>query len=323
MRKWFRLISIALLLAGGIVLCAIRWQAWFGTPEEPQWTGDTLHYVFPNLTGEADQTSNSPKDDLTILVLGDIHNRLSRAEYDTLAARVPDAQIVLQAGDWMERGQDYYRQLLLREWTASKLYGLPVIACPGFMEYSKRLPRRVSPAWEETFPHPDNGPEGVPGTSYWVDIPHARIIVIDTNPLSRLVYLTRTLTWLRQAMYSADGRFTIVLMHHPVISSVKGDFNTLLYTTFRHALGEADLVIAGHDHGYMRSTPFVVLNTAGKPKEQRTIENANAADTIPVYGVLNLQSPISDHQSPISNLQFTVHRLSDGAVIDSLHVIHD
>ena len=119
MRKWFRLISIALLLAGGIVLCAIRWQAWFGTPEEPQWTGDTLHYVFPNLTGEADQTSNSPKDDLTILVLGDIHNRLSRAEYDTLAARVPDAQIVLQAGDWMERGQNYYRQLLLREWTAS------------------------------------------------------------------------------------------------------------------------------------------------------------------------------------------------------------
>ena len=306
MRKWIRIILISLLLAGGIVLCAIRWQAWFGMPEEPQWTGDTLHYVFPDSLPE--------EQELTLLVLGDIHNRLLRADYDTLAARVPEAQIVLQAGDWMERGQDYYRQLLLREWTASKLFGLPVITCPGNHEYSKRIPRRVSSVWEETFPHPDNGPEGVPGASHWVDIPHARIIVIDTTPLGRLVYLTRTLTWLRQAMYSTDGQFTIVLMHHPVISSAKGRFNSLLYTTFRHALGEADLVIAGHDHGYMRSTPFVVLNTAGKPKEQRTIENVNAADTIPVYGVVHLRP---------STMDFHAFRFDDGVAIDSLHVIHD
>ena len=31
-----------------------------------------------------------------------------------------------------------------------------------------------------------------------------------------------------------------------------------------------DLVLAGHDHSYMRRNHFVVLNTAAKPKPQRT-----------------------------------------------------
>ena len=47
MRKWIRVILITLLLAGGATVCVIRWQAWFGMPDEPVWTGDTLDYVFP------------------------------------------------------------------------------------------------------------------------------------------------------------------------------------------------------------------------------------------------------------------------------------
>ena len=306
MRKWVLIIVFSILVVGGAVLCAIRWQAWFVTPAEPNWTGDTIEYTF-----------TSPTDSVeTILVLGDIHNRLTRANYDTLAARVPDADLVLQTGDWMERGQNYYRQLLLREWTASALDSMPVITCPGNHEYTKGVPRRLSSVWDETFPHSDNGPVGVPGASYWLDIPQARIIVIDTNPLVHIVYLTRTLTWLRQTMYSAGDRYIIVMMHHPVLSSAKGRWNPGIYATFRYALSQADLVLAGHDHCYMRHNAFVVLNTSGKPKQQRTIERAEVTDTIPVYGVLSL------HANP-STLHFTVYRLSDGAVIDSLYVNHD
>ena len=306
MRKWVLIIVFSMLLVGGAVLCAIRWQAWFVTPAEPNWTGDALEYTF-----------TSPTDSVeTILVLGDIHNRLTRANYDTLAARVPDADLVLQTGDWMERGQNYYRQLLLREWTTSALDSIPVIACPGNHEYTKGVPRRLSSIWDETFSHPQNGPTGVPGASYWIDIPQARIIAIDTNPLIHIVYLTRTLTWLRQAMNTADDRYIIVMMHHPVLSSAKGRWNPGIYATFRYALSQADLVLAGHDHGYMRRHGFVVLNTSGKPKPQRTLEHAAIADTVPVYGVIQLQSPNSD-------LRFTARRLSDGAVIDSLYVNHD
>ena len=312
MRRWLKITIPAILLAGGAVICAIRWQAWFGMPAEPQWNGDTINYVFPSPSS----IHHSP---FTLLVLGDVHNRLTRADYDTLAARVPDADAVIQIGDWLERGQDYYYQLLLREWTNSALYGLPVITTPGNHEYSKGIHKTLSPVWEHAFPHPLNGPKEVPGASYFIDLPSVRLIAIDTNPLVRIVDLTRTMTWLRQTMNSADGRFIVVIMHHPVLSVAKGRANVSIYSAFRHILADADIVIAGHDHSYMRRAPFVVLNTSGKNKPQQYKYLPEVTDTVPVYGVLH--SPI--HPFTHSPLRFTVHRLSDGTQIDSLYVNHD
>lgn len=332
MRKWINIVIPIILLTAGAVVCVLRWQAWFGMPAEPQWTGDSLYYEFPSFardsvvgfvpTDQGWQDTIGPES-LDILVLGDIHNRLQCKDYDSLAARVPQADALIQIGDWLHRGQEYYHQLLLREWTGSELCGLPVINCPGNHEYSKGLRKTISPVWIETFPQPANGPVEVPGKSYYIDFPSVRIIAIDTNPLSRLVYLTRTLTWLREAMYTAGDRYVVVIMHHPVFSVAKGRFNSLIYTFFRHALGEADLVIAGHDHSYMRRTPFVVLNTAGKEKKQRFRFTPDVVDSVSTYGVLqieNHQSSICNHQS---YMRFTVHRLNDGTQIDSLNVKHD
>ena len=312
MRRWLKIIIPLILLAGGAVLCAIRWQAWFGMPDEPRWNGEKITYVFPQPSTQIPDSIT----ELTFLVLGDIHNKLTRTEYDTLAARVPQANTVIQVGDWLERGQHYYEQLLLREWTNSGLYGLSVIATPGNHEYSKGLKKTVSPIWEDMFPHPFNGPIDVPGSSYYIDFPQVRFIIIDTNPLVRTMYLTRTLTWLRTLQKTAGDRSVVVLMHHPVLSVGKGRANPLIYSTFRHALGEADLVLAGHDHSYMRRAPFVVLNTAGTSKEQKYRYTPEVTDSVPVYGVLTLNTKRS-------TLNFTVHRLNDGAVIDSLYVKHD
>ena len=311
MRRWLKIVIPTILLAGGAVLCTLRWQAWFGMPAEPQWHGDTIDYVFPSPI----TNNQSP---INFIVLGDIHSRLTSADYDTLAARVPEADAVIQIGDWLERGQNYYYQLLLREWTNSDLYGLPVITTPGNHEYSKGIHKTLSPIWEHAFPHPLNGPKDVPGASYFIDLPSVRLIAIDTNPLVRIVDLTRTMTWLRQTMNSADGRFIVVIMHHPVLSVAKGRANVSIYSAFRHILADADLVIAGHDHSYMRRAPFVVLNTSGKNKPQQYKYLPEVTDTVPVYGVLH--SPITNNQSP---LRFTVHRLSDGTQIDSLYVNHD
>lgn len=312
MRRWLKIVIPAILLAGGAVICAIRWQAWFGMPADPQWNGDTINYVFPSPSS----IHHSP---FTLLVLGDVHNRLTRADYDTLAARVPDADAVIQIGDWLERGQNYYYQLLLREWTNSALYGLPVITTPGNHEYSKGIHKTLSPVWEHAFPHPLNGPKEVPGASYFIDLPSVRLIAIDTNPLVRIVDLTRTMTWLRQTMNSADGRFIVVIMHHPVLSVAKGRANVTVYCAFRRILADADLVIAGHDHSYMRRAPFVVLNTSGKNKPQQYKYLPEVTDTVPVYGVLQ----ISNLKSQISNLQFNVYRFNDNTLIDSLYVNHD
>lgn len=319
MRKWIRFIVIMLLLAGGAAVCAIRWQAWFSMPAEPHWQGDTIDYVFPYPTTQWSDSIAANQKEFTMLVLGDIHNRFMQADYDTLAARVPEVDAVAQAGDWMERGQEYYRQVLLREWTNSALSGLPVIACPGNHEYSKGINKTISPVWERTFSYPHNGPVGVSGVSYYMDLPEVRFIIIDTNPLVHLVDLTRTLTWLRVAMNEADHRFIVVMMHHPVLSAGKGRYNPLIYVAFRHALNDADLVIAGHDHSYMRREHFTVLNTAGKPKPQQMSFIPDVTDTVPAYGVLR----ISDLNAPTSNLRFNVYRMDDASLIDSLYVNHD
>jgi predicted phosphodiesterase len=310
MRKWVKITIPVVLLAAAVIVCAVRWQAWFGMPDEPVWTGDTIEYVFPSPTTN-DQLPT------TFLVLGDIHSNLTRDDYDLLAQRVPDANAVIQVGDWMDRGQFYYRQLLLREWTNSQLFGLPVIACPGNHEYTKGFRKTLSQAWAETFYSPSA--TGIQGVNYYIDYPQLRIIVLDTNPLKHIVDCTRLLTWLRQAMYSAGDRYIVVLMHHPVFSVAKRRFNPGVYATFRHALSQADLVLCGHDHNYMRRTPFVMLNTAGKNKPQRESLKAELATTEPVYGVLK----ISNLNSQISILNLSVYRLSDGALIDSIDVKHD
>lgn len=307
MRRWVKITIPTILLATAAIVCAVRWQAWFGMPDEPAWTGDTIQYSMPGL-------DSIPQGNLTFLILGDIHSNLTRDDYDLLAQRVPKADAVIQTGDWLERGQDYYRQLLFREWTQSGLNGLPVIACPGNHEYSKSLPKTLLPAWEETFY--SASADGIPGVNYYIDFPAMRLIVIDTNPLNHIVYLTRALTWLRQAMYSAGDRYIVVLMHHPVISVAKGRFNPGIYIAFRHALGQADLVLCGHDHSYARRMPFVMLNTAGKAKQQRAKLKAEVQSDEPVYGVLTVTSP----QAP---LNLTIRRMSDGAVIDQVYATHD
>ena len=315
MRKGIKIAIWTILLVAGIIVCAVRWQVWFGMPDEPMWTGDTLSYTLPCPADSGQMATDTEQSPLTILVLGDIHSQLNQADYDTLEARVPQANVVAQAGDWLDRGQGYYRQLLLREWTASRLSNRPVIACPGNHEYSKGIKKTLSPVWEETFSHPTNGP-AVPGATYYIDLPGLRYIVIDTNPLDRLVYLTRTLTWLRRAMYTADGRYTVVMMHHPVFPACKGRFCPLIYATFRYPLSQADLVISGHDHSYLRRTPFVVLNTSGKPKPQKPLFTPEVCAAEPVYGIISLPTP----DSP---LQFSVYRMSDNELVDSLYVTHD
>jgi 3',5'-cyclic AMP phosphodiesterase CpdA len=152
----------------------------------------------------------------------------------------------------------------------------------------------------------------VPGKHYYVDFRHLRYIVIDSNPLVRLVYLTRTLTWLREAMSTAGDRYVVVMMHHPVLSPAKGRFNAEIYAAFRRVLGEADLVLAGHDHSYMRRSPFVVLNTSGPLKQQRFHYTPEKTDTVQTYGVLSIAD----------SAKFIVYRLSDGAALDSLYVKH-
>ncbi len=272
MRKVWIVILI-IILTGGIVLCAIRWNAWFGNPPEPIWTGDTIQYVFPTFGEDSvpgfeftglDWADTKQPDTLEMLVFGDVHNSLHRAQWLQVAQRHPNADCYMQIGDFVERGYEYYNQMLYHEITGTPLDSLPIINVPGNHEYRKGVIRTLPDYWTKTFKHPHNGPINFEGTTYYVDLEDARVIAINTNGLQYLHDFTRVNTWLKRAINGAEGRFIIVIMHHPVFSSGMGRQNINVMLTFARALEKADLVCAGHDHTCARHLPYVNLNSAEK-----------------------------------------------------------
>ena len=272
MRKVWIVILI-IILTGGIVLCAIRWNAWFGNPPEPIWTGDIVEYSFPTFGQDSvpgfeynglEWEDQKQPDTLEILVFGDVHNSLHHAQWQQVAQRHPHADCYMQIGDFVERGYEYYNQMLYRELMGTPFESLPIINVPGNHEYRKGVIRTLPDYWTATFKHPLNGPINFEGTTYYVDLEDARIIAINTNGLQYLHDFTRVNTWLKRVISEAEDRFVIVIMHHPVFSSGLGRQNVNVMLTFARALKDADLVFAGHDHTYARCLPYVNINSAEK-----------------------------------------------------------
>ena len=46
MRRWIGWIIGLCLLAGGATVCAIRWEAWFGNPPEPEYNEPIIAHQF-------------------------------------------------------------------------------------------------------------------------------------------------------------------------------------------------------------------------------------------------------------------------------------
>ena len=305
-----KIILTILILAGVTTLCVVRWNAWFGNPAEPAWTADTLDYSFYTFgadsvpgfgyNGLAWEETDDP-DTLQILLFGDVHNSVKHAQWQAVSDRHPQADCYAQLGDFVERGYFYYNQLLFQELSGTGFDTLPLINIPGNHEYRKGIRRTLPDHWQETFPHPLNGPLGFEGTTYYVDFDNLRVIALNTNGLQHLHDYTRVNAWMKKTIKDAGDRFVIVIMHHPVHSSSVGRLNPAIATAFVRPLANADLVFAGHDHTYARRMPYVNTNSATKsyvPKkgyESLVTAGLQLYEDIRVYGdTLHLQTRVID-----------------------------
>lgn len=314
---------LSILLLGGVVLCAVRWQVWFGNPPEPEWTADTLDTHFTTFaTLPYDQCDSlMGQHPLSILVFGDVHNSISREQYMAVAERHPHVDCYAQLGDFMDRGYFYYAQQLVHQLDSTPFRTLPIINCAGNHEYRKGIARRLPAWWQEMFPQPDNGPLNFVGRSYFIDFPYLRFIVIDTNGIHDLRDFTRVVTWLKSVIRfndsparSAVQPFTVVMMHHPVLSSAKKRFNAGVFAFFYRTLSGADLVFAGHDHNYARRLPFVNLSSV--TTRSRAVSNA-------MYGYLPFDCSASGVFYALltidrGNMVLQVFDLQTGEPIDSI-----
>ena len=241
------------LLAGGATVCAIRWEAWFGNPPEPEWTGEKITHQFITMNNDSVLRALQ-RDTLSFLLLGDIHNSLTNDQLAALSERHSDIQFYAQLGDWMERPYMYYEQMMYQSLLGTRFDTLPIVAIPGNHEYLKGVVKTLPEHWKTLFPNPQNGPARFLGTSYYVDFPCMRLIAVNTDGLQRMSDYTQVAFWVKKCLLDACDRFTIVMMHHPIYSTAEGRSNPLMWLAFHSAMREADVVFSGHDHNYARRT---------------------------------------------------------------------
>lgn len=251
-------------------------------------------YLYQCLTGE--QTSDwhtftvteRTTDSIGFLLFGDVQDKtteISRRLFAQAFGNYPEAHFAAFAGDIWERPADCYQQSWFRAMEGrTSLY--PIEAAAGNHEYLKGIIKQPDARWTAIFPNPQNGPYRLLGRSYHIDFPLMRFIVLDTDALHRLSDYTLTQVWLTRALREAEGRWKVVMMHHPVYSAGKGRINPFIWLAFRGTLQDADVIFSGHDHNYLRrgdgtdalgrpAPVFVVTNSSNKHYAPKKHPNAD------------------------------------------------
>ena len=323
MRRWIGWIIGLCLLAGGATVCAIRWEAWFGNPPEPEWTGEKITHQFMTMNNDS-VLRELQRDTLSFILLGDIHNSLTNDQMAALSQRHLDIQFWAQMGDWMERPYMYYEQMMYQSLLGTRFDSLPIVAIPGNHEYLKGVVKTLPDHWKNIFPNPQNGPARFLGTTYYVDFPQLRLIALNTDGLHRMSDYTQVSFWLKKTLRNAGKKFTMVMMHHPVYSFAEGRSNPLMWLAFHSAMREADIVFSGHDHNYARRTeyykarfwkkeePTIFIGTNASMKKYKIKENYQYEASLygePVYEYIFI--------TPTSLSVYT-YNLNSGIEIDKI-----
>lgn len=132
----------------------------------------------------------------------------------------------------------------------------PMILLPGNHEYpyKKYMKKgdefKILDLWRPQFTLPENGPEGLEETSYFIDYQGVRFIMLNGN--EKLEEQSR---WLNQVLSKNSKNWTIAAIHQPFYSTTKERDNKKRREIFVPVFDKyhVDLVLQGHDHTYCRS----------------------------------------------------------------------
>ncbi len=127
------------------------------------------------------------------------------------------------------------------------------------MEVEKESPEKLSIHWHPQFTFPQNGPEGLKESVYYLDYQGMRIIGLNSEAAGNDEEVLATQTeWLESTLQDAaqneNVRWTVATFHHPMFSSGEGRNNEELRQKWTPLFDEynVDLVLQGHDHTYAR-----------------------------------------------------------------------
>ena len=199
-------------------------------------------------------TAPAPDSPVTFLHVTDPQSRVRKhfALWAALLARAradqPNARFVLVTGDLVDQGYVQEQWDLFFETAQADLSALPIAPAIGNHDVIRD---ETAEHFKAHFHLPRNGPEGMEEEVYSFEYGPVHVAVLDTER-----ELALQAEWLRADMADVELPWKVVALHRgPYGSQYDSDH-------VRRALGPAfdelgiDLVLAGHDHAYVRSHPM-------------------------------------------------------------------
>ena len=182
----------------------------------------------------------------------DLWSRLIRESYRT----APDARFIIHAGDLIN---DAHSELEWHEWFTAGGWihrTLPSLPLPGNHEYEGYTEleeendiEHLSVQWRPQFTLPENGPDSLEETAYYVDYQGARIVALNSNELHE-----KQAAWVDQVLADNPHPWSVVTFHHPLFSASGNRDNDGLRELWKPIFDkhQVDIILQGHDHSYAR-----------------------------------------------------------------------
>ena len=212
-------------------------------------------------------TASDKPEPFSFIYFGDAQNDV-RAHWSRVIREAhsdaPKARFMIHAGDLVNHGN---RDAEWGEWFGAGAWlnaMVPSVPTPGNHEYPRNskgplASRALSHHWRPQFTLPDNGPEGLDESVYWLDYQDARIISLNSNEHQR-----DQIEWIDQVLADNPKKWTIITFHHPIYSAARGRDNPELRSMWKPLFDKykVDLVLTGHDHTYGRFKQDLSENVA-------------------------------------------------------------
>ncbi len=201
------------------------------------------------------KTADNRPERFSFLYVGDAQNyimelwsRLIRQGY----RQAPEASFIIHAGDLINNAHadtEWHEWFMAGAWIHSMLPSIPVTGNHEYGPYTAGGTRNLSIQWRPQFTLPNNGPEGLEETVYYIDYQGARIITLNTNEDKQKQAL-----WLEEVLKNNPKQWTILTYHHPLYSASDGRDNVEWREILKPLFDKygVDLALQGHDHAYAR-----------------------------------------------------------------------
>jgi acid phosphatase type 7 len=282
--------------------------------------------VSGNHSSDWHQFSTSPTNDsVSFIYIGDVQDKdtthTSQQAFKQIQQLIPRVDFWAFGGDMIERPMNSYWNAIMNDLDGIRQY-TPIIAIAGNHEYLKYAIRKIDERFTYTFPYFINNTDQNHVFSFVYG--NVRFILLDSNREPWYIWQQRN--YLKEVLESNTSLFTVVMLHHPVLSN-KGTWNNLpIRLFFEPILTEygVDLVLQGHEHGYARNSkkdthgnrvPPIYITSHLSKKFYPTFSETSTTDTLIANKALFQHISIS--KNTLSLYSYSL----DGAKVDSVSIV--